>query len=331
MLENKLAMNGVGNPSLYKLDVAVTYRCNAKCKYCKIWKLNNVDELTLEDYEALFDKLNLSWLHLTGGEPFLRKDFHKIVTTASEKMDLLIIDTSTNGILTKKITKQCEKILSEIDCRFEVGVSIDGIECVHDKLRGVKSWERALKTYQSLKSLEAYENFGVHLNHMLSPENLGSFDEFLKEMGRREIMINDISIEIARNSPFFRNEGIKINFGKEKIKETLAKIIELYKEKGQKTFRERLRLAYLREMVKFINDKGNIPCTAGWVSCFLDPSGFLYPCSMMKNPLGNVRERSITELFQSERMKAWRRTHRNCRLCWSGCEGIVSLVQNFIV
>ena len=193
ILKNKLAMKGFCEPSLYKLDVAVSYRCNARCKYCRIWKVKKPDGMILKDYENLFDDLNLSWLHLTGGEPFLRRDFHDIVITASERMNsLLIIDTSTNGLLPKEIVKQCKKILDNINCRFEVGVSIDGIESVHDKLRGVKNgWQRALKTYQNLKLLES-DNFGVHVNHVLNPENIRSFDVFLDQMKKKNIGIDDI-------------------------------------------------------------------------------------------------------------------------------------------
>ena len=146
-------------------------------------------------------------------------------------------------------------------------------------------------------------------------------------MKKKNIGIDDISIEVVRNSPFFRNEDMKIMF-EGKIIKTLIKIINLYEQVGAKNIRERLRLNYLKEMINFMNRKKSVVCAAGWVSCFLDPNGFLYPCSMMKQAIGNVKEKNIEELFRSKKMKIWRNKYKNCNLCWSGCEGIISLVQN---
>src|SRR3989338_7943902 len=83
--QNRLAMAGLARPSLFRLDVAVTYLCDSACTYCKIWELHRKNpgllnkELKLEDYEKLFDGLDISWLHLTGGEPFLKKEFVEII------------------------------------------------------------------------------------------------------------------------------------------------------------------------------------------------------------------------------------------------------------
>jgi len=329
IMKNRFAMKNFCEPFLYKLDIAVTYRCNLRCKYCRIWRVKKPDSMTLRNYESLFNNLNLSWLHLTGGEPFLRRDFNDIVILASESMDsLLIVDTSTNGFMTEKIVEDCKKILDKINCKFEIGVSIDGVEHIHNKLRGMGSWRRSLDTYKRLKTLESdYDNFGVHVNHVINPRNVEVFDDFLKEMEKNGININDISVEVARNSPFFNNEDIKINFGDDLIK-TLIKITALYEQKKNKNFRERLRFRYLKEMVKFTTNKRTVVCASGYASCFIDPNGFLYGCSMMKQPIGNIREKNIHELFESNEMKTWRRNYKNCNMCWSGCEGITSLIQN---
>jgi len=250
-------------------------------------------------------------------------------TLASQNMkNLVIVDTSTNGINTKRIVSECESIIGEIKCRFEVGVSIDGIESVHDRLRGIKnSWKKALKTYYSLKSMES-GMFSVHLNHVLNPVNIESFDEFLNEMRKREIPITDISFEVARNSPFFKNEEIKIEFNEAKLIETLKKIIGLQEKKRWKNIRERVRLLYLKEMLKFLQNNSRVPCVAGWVSCFIDPNGFVYPCSMMREPLANVKDVNINTILKSPAMRSWRIAHKGCKLCWSGCEGVISLIQN---
>ena len=59
----------------YKLAMALTYRCNLRCKICSIWKKTEPPELTLAEIRNLFLASNkFSWVALTGGEAFLRDD-----------------------------------------------------------------------------------------------------------------------------------------------------------------------------------------------------------------------------------------------------------------
>ncbi len=330
IMKNKFAMKGVGKPEIYKLDHAITLRCNARCTYCEIWKNKEVELMQLSDYEKLFGEINLSWLHLTGGEPFLRQDYHQIVELADEMMDnLIIVDSPTNATFKDSIVKQCEIILKKINCQFEIGISIDGVEALHNRLRGLASgWQNCLETYEKLKKLSnEYENFGVHINHIIMPENITGFDEFVATLIKRGISLTDISIDVARNSPYFKNEHVKIDFTKERIIERLEKIIDEYGNKPRRSIRERLRLAYLKEMINFLNGKKTVICSSGWASYYLDAYGSLFPCGMMKIPIGNVRERNIKELLDSEFMKKWREKYYKCQICWSGCEGITSLIQ----
>src|SRR5260221_14686729 len=54
--------------------------CNMKCEHCFYWtSLNKRDDLTKEEIFALSDSLGpIENLNLSGGEPFLRKEFGEI-------------------------------------------------------------------------------------------------------------------------------------------------------------------------------------------------------------------------------------------------------------
>ncbi|MBN2566251.1 MAG: radical SAM protein, partial [Candidatus Eisenbacteria bacterium] len=60
--------------------VAVTYRCNARCAVCDIWKSPSdpAAELAPEDYAWLPDSLRS--VNISGGEPFLRDDLPGVVS-----------------------------------------------------------------------------------------------------------------------------------------------------------------------------------------------------------------------------------------------------------
>src|SRR3972149_1084889 len=78
--------------------LAVTYRCNARCAMCGIWKADSTAEAPPELYRKL--PSSLKNINLTGGEPFLRQDLaaiHEACKRACPKACTII---STNGLLT---------------------------------------------------------------------------------------------------------------------------------------------------------------------------------------------------------------------------------------
>ena len=97
----------------YKLILALTYRCNLKCKTCGIWKNPPKKEMEVRDIEKLMKSLKyLSWLDLSGGEITLREDLLEIIETIiKNSKKLLIFHISTNGQLPAKTEVLVKKIL----------------------------------------------------------------------------------------------------------------------------------------------------------------------------------------------------------------------------
>jgi len=336
ILQNKLAMRGLAKASLFRLDLCVTWKCNSRCNYCKIWEMyvKNPsalkDEMVREDYEKLFDQLDISWLHVTGGEPFLKRDLPEILGYASEKANLFLIDTSTNGFLVDHTVSNVKKILEKISCKFIVGVSLDGPSDIHIESRGIRDgWNKTVGTYLQLREMKReFPNLDVHINHFISPMNMMHFDRFVSELKEKDIGMDEVSIEVARSSSFFMNESVKINNNKEVILDILKKCEKMYSNSKQ-TFRVKLRRKYVTEMMNFLTTgKKAIPCASGYSSVFIDPYGNVQPCSQLKIPVGNVKNNDIKEIMESQKMKEWREKFKNCQICWSGCEGITSIIQN---
>lgn len=114
-----------------------TRRCNLKCIHCyahaKDIPFDN--ELTTEEGKRLIDDLagfGVPVILFSGGEPMVRKDLPDLAGYAVNKGIRAVI--STNGTL---ITAEKAKILKDIGLSY-VGVSLDGMEEIHDKFRGVK-------------------------------------------------------------------------------------------------------------------------------------------------------------------------------------------------
>jgi len=87
------------------LRIAVTDRCNLRCRYCMPEKVNFVDRRSLLSFEeiiraiAIFRDLGIRKLRFTGGEPFMRRDFELFLSDLRQKFPDLELHITTNGTL----------------------------------------------------------------------------------------------------------------------------------------------------------------------------------------------------------------------------------------
>ena len=114
----------------------VTRRCNLKCVHCYAHAKNTSfdNELTTEQGKQLIDDLadfGSPVMLFSGGEPLVRKDLPQLAAYAVEKGMRAVI--STNGTL---ITPEMARNLKEIGLSY-VGISLDGMEEINDRFRGV--------------------------------------------------------------------------------------------------------------------------------------------------------------------------------------------------
>ncbi|MCP4350170.1 MAG: 12,18-didecarboxysiroheme deacetylase [Desulfobacterales bacterium] len=129
----------------------ITRRCNLKCVHCyahaKDIPFDN--ELSTEHGKKLIDDLaefGVPVLLLSGGEPLAREDLPELADYAVKKGMRAVI--STNGTM---ITRETAGILKQIGLSY-VGISLDGMEQVNDRFRGVKgAFKSALKGIENCK------------------------------------------------------------------------------------------------------------------------------------------------------------------------------------
>lgn len=352
----KLMQARFKEPNLpWRINLSVTNLCNARCKMCNVWTVYRnspqliKDEMSIEHFKKLFDELDghLLWLHLTGGEPFLRKDLIEIIEVAIAKCkNLIIIDISTNGLMPKHITKTIEHILEILGNKkivFGVGISIDGPPDIHDSIRGVNgAWSKALETLMALKRLETlYSNLFVHVNYTITKYNSGylknTYEQLQRELG---LDPNDLSISIEHIGLQFQNlNGRSIHEEEDKRKlmlkdlEWLIDCLRTYKLK-RKRMPEKIRFQFKKFFVKtaiqyVINPtKRYFSCEALRSSIFIDPYGNVYPCTIWNVKLGNVREKSLREILRSASASRTRKLIISgaCPNCLSGCEIWPSLI-----
>jgi 12,18-didecarboxysiroheme deacetylase len=115
----------------------MTRACNLRCVHCYAHARGqaDADELTTAEGKALIDDLaafGAPVMLFSGGEPLMRPDLPELAAYAVEKGMRAVI--STNGTL---ITAETARTLKAIGLSY-VGISLDGLEPVHDRFRAVK-------------------------------------------------------------------------------------------------------------------------------------------------------------------------------------------------
>ncbi|MCU0572152.1 MAG: 12,18-didecarboxysiroheme deacetylase [Syntrophobacteraceae bacterium] len=132
-----------------------TRRCNLRCIHCYAHAKDQPapDELSTEEGKLLLDDLarfGAPVVLFSGGEPLMRPDLVELAEYAVGKGMRAVI--STNGTL---ITPAVAQSLRDVGLSY-VGISLDGLEAVNDRFRGVKGAFR-----MAMDGIEACRRAGI--------------------------------------------------------------------------------------------------------------------------------------------------------------------------
>ncbi len=133
----------------------VTRRCNLRCVHCYAHARDQFfqNELSFEQGTQFIDDLaafGVPVLLFSGGEPLVRKDLPQLASYAIKKGMRAVV--STNGTL---ITEDMAQTLKDIGLSY-VGISLDGMEAINDRFRGVKGAFRS-----ALDGIENCQKAGI--------------------------------------------------------------------------------------------------------------------------------------------------------------------------
>lgn len=285
-------------------SIIVTYRCNARCQMCDVWRYPSKPE---EEFGSdIIEKLpHMFFVNITGGEPFVRKDLPDIVRGLRKKAKRIVI--STNGFFTERIIELC-KTYPDLGIR----ISIEGLQEANDIIRGIPDgYNRTQNTLKQLQSLGMKD-----IGFALTVQDLNYRDLLPLYKMARELNY-EFATASVHNSHYFHKWDNGIEHKDEVISEFKQLIVELL---TSKKIKEWFRAYFNYGLINYI--RGNrrfLPCEMGKNGFFLDPFGDVLVCNGMDNkePLGNLKAHSWYEIWNSKRADEVRSMVKRCpKNCW---------------
>jgi len=293
-------------PPPFMVSYGITRKCNLSCKHCYAEATEEAasDELSTEEARRLVDELadwGAKFLVLDGGEPLLRPDFLEIASYASNKG--LMTGIGSNGIL---IDKAMAERIKNTGVQ-SIAISIDSVRAeVHDTFRGKKgAFHQAMSGVAACKEVGLPFQFGM----VIRKQTLSEVPDMLKlavESGADGAEFFDL-VEAGRARIGCRGESLSPEERKRTM-EWLAQaqidcpiIIRvpacpMYPLILQE--REIKPKYFPPELLARIPYYGR-GCAAGMPFGYIRiaPNGEVNPCMLLQIDLGNIRKKSIQEIW----------------------------------
>ena len=213
--------------------LAVTDRCNLRCQYCMPAQgIDIVPRQELLSYKEMYrlirvlTELGVKKVRLTGGEPFVRRDFVSFLEMLSYNDLLDEINITTNGALISKYISKIEK-LEKVKT---INLSIDSLE--KDKFSKITRRDVFSDVYKTFEILEK-SSLDLKLNVVVqSGFNTDEIVDFVRLTKDKNIIVRFIE-EMPFNGKGQRDMQENWTFKKilNEIK-TEFKVVEIQSEKS---------------------------------------------------------------------------------------------------
>ena len=282
----------------------VTSRCDCRCAHCFDWQHRGPDaeatDLSADELTRIARSLPpLYFVILTGGEPFLRKDFPQIARAYARHARPRVLAIPTNGGRPAAIREAVAEILSELPpaVSLSINVSLDAVGELHDKIRGRPGqFERATETIRVLQADARRDpRLSVGVVTVISARNQDSAMEVMS------YVLDDLDLPIW--APFLVR-------GEPRDPAVAQVCLERYEEVAR-ALEERIRQRRYPGYTGFLGARLNtaknvvrretilrtaregrrvVPCSAGRQAAVVYADGSVYACELLDHSMGNLRD-----------------------------------------
>ena len=291
MMFSKLSKKTLSKALLFKnspvyVQFYVTARCNLTCEQCNIIYANSdLKECAIDDIEVIaenFAKMGVAIVLLTGGEPFVRKDIHKIIYAFESRG--VHVRMQTNGLANEE---QIAKVV-EAGGR-DISISLDTLKpSLQNEINGgfSKSWYRALKAISLFTKYLPKDDSFSSLGCVLQPRNINDVKKVIK-FGTSISWFT--SLVPAHVTDYLHPRGFRTFDQSLKFRESNYRDVDLVLDEIKKMKKENYLIYdsdhYLNDIKKFIRgepitwrQKNNNTCDSPNLYFAVLPNGDFAPC-----------------------------------------------------
>lgn len=262
----------------YRMDLALTYRCNENCSHCYNARPRNHPEIETTDWQQIIDRLwaiGIPHICFTGGEATLREDLPELISHAESLGQITGLLTNGRRLAHYGYAQNLKAAgLDHVQITLESARSE-----VHDGLvRANGAWEDTVAGIRNALELGLF----VMTNTTLLQANayhIGETIDFLAQLGVPTIGCNAL---------IYSGKGEKVGTGIPE--EDLAPLLERVQEK---TSLNGQRLIWYTPTQYCHFDPvhmqlGVKSCTAAQYNMCVEPDGNVIPCQSFYEPVGNM-------------------------------------------
>ncbi len=254
----------------------LTYRCPVNCIHCYIDRsaVSSGNELSFKEYVRFIDEFRSMgglYLILTGGDPFLHRDFEKIFNYARSKHIAVSVMSSGYGC-----DKPLLKRISNLGLMSFQATLHGHNSSIHDRFTKVEgSFEKTLDTLRTMKGLGVYVQAAVSIN----TNNIKHFNQIISFL-ESEKMNYVFNYEMLPKRTGDRSP-VELNISENELSECYSKtgISQKHRLSGK------------------LPD--NPPCNAARSLVSIDPSGRVFPCIELRMCAGDIKKENFSSIWKN--------------------------------
>jgi radical SAM protein with 4Fe4S-binding SPASM domain len=268
----------------YRLDLALTYRCNNDCAHCynvehpalKGNPAHAEGELDTQAWKSIIDKawaLGIPHIIFTGGEPTLRNDLPELIAHAEANGQITGLNTNARRLADPDYVKRL--VDSGLD---HVQITVESADReVHNQMVNAKAFDQTIRGLKNALATPLY----VMTNTTMLRTNMHTIPatlDFLAELGVPTVGLNAL---------IYSGRGATVGTGLAE-----AELMPLLAVAQQKTEKHGQRLIWYTP-TQYCNfdpvqmNLGVKGCTAALYNMCVEPDGGVLPCQSYYHPLGN--------------------------------------------
>ena len=309
----------------------ITLICNLKCNHCGSRAgTRRANELSTDEAFSVIDQLALLGtreITLIGGEAFLRPDWIQLVERIAGHGIRVGMQTGGHNLNYQRLEAAQQAGL------FGIGVSLDGMRELHDRVRGVAgSWDNGIRAIETARSM----GLGVSCNTQIGAETLAELEPLFNHIIEAGATHWQLQITVAMGNAV---ENDHLLLQPYRVLELMPLLNHLYHEGQQRGLLITIgnNLGYYGPYEHVLRSFGEESmhwsgCAAGKNVIGLEADGTIKGCPSLATETyagGNVRDTSVAELWNTSdalhfaRMRSIDSLWGYCRSCYyaDACRG----------